>query len=292
MDFAVPDRNIRLKTEGDWLVSSEGHKYPVTDGVPRFVDSSDYAESWSWQWQQWANLHDRYTEKPLSFFVEHFFDPADRSIPPMKVLDSSCGAGRYIAQLSGTQHQVWGSDLSSSVYVAASKLGEAGNIALAQADMNHLPFLDDFFDFVYCESLIHVPDVPGAVRSLSRVVRPGGTLVLVAARKIPKTKILALIREAWIGVLRRVVKNRSEEFVMKTFRNLNRLYRTSLRQLCPVLTPDPEWRECYIHDYITAVYRRRLTGSDLVSALPTDMQVTSITEDNDVTLFATKSALP
>ena len=51
MDFVVPDEYIPLEPEGDWLISSDGHKLPVVGGVPRFVDSSEYAESWSRQWQ-------------------------------------------------------------------------------------------------------------------------------------------------------------------------------------------------------------------------------------------------
>lgn len=49
---------------------------------------------------------------------------------------------------------------------------------VALGDVGRLPFADDSFDFVTAVELIeHLPDVPGFLSEVSRVVRPGGCFV-------------------------------------------------------------------------------------------------------------------
>ena len=62
-----------------------------------------------------------------------------------------------------------------------SRVRAAGlnNVAVEQADLYQLRFEAQSFDAVIAANVLHlVPDLPGALAALRRVVKPGGVLVL------------------------------------------------------------------------------------------------------------------
>jgi SAM-dependent methyltransferase len=64
---------------------------------------------------------------------------------------------------------------------------ETSRTAAVQGDALHLPFADATFDRVICsEVLEHIPDDLGAMRELTRVLRPGGTMAITVPRFGPE----------------------------------------------------------------------------------------------------------
>ncbi|WP_051745132.1 class I SAM-dependent methyltransferase [Streptomyces yerevanensis] len=100
--------------------------------------------------------------------------------PGMDVLDAGCGPGTIARTVAdrGMGITVTGADIGSHrVAEARRNLGDKGTAV--EADVRHLPFPDDSFDFSYCRLMLQfVPDLAAAIHELARVTRPGGKIVL------------------------------------------------------------------------------------------------------------------
>lgn len=80
------------------LLQSDNATYPITNGIPRFVESEGYSENFGWQWKKWSKVQyeseneglpmDGWTEN--MFFTATQFQPGD--ILRKTVLGVGCGA--------------------------------------------------------------------------------------------------------------------------------------------------------------------------------------------------------
>jgi len=69
-------------------------------------------------------------------------------------------------------------------------LNRSQKFELKEGDAQNLPFPDDSFDLVTCQTvLIHVPLPEKAIREMKRVLRPGGTLLCVEPNNIVQSLI-------------------------------------------------------------------------------------------------------
>jgi malonyl-CoA O-methyltransferase len=91
-----------------------------------------------------------------------------------RALDVGCGAGRYLDLLAER-----GASCVVGLDPEPAMLARAGGRArLACAALPRLPLPSAAFDVVVCALVVgHLPDLPGALAELGRVLRPGGTLV-------------------------------------------------------------------------------------------------------------------
>ncbi len=103
------------------------------------------------------------------------------------ILDIGCGGGRTISKLaaSATQGKVVGVDYSETSVEQSSKLNakwiDAGRVEIRQGAVSQLPFPDNIFDLVTAvETHFWWPDLPNDLREVFRVIKPGGTLILIA----------------------------------------------------------------------------------------------------------------
>jgi ubiquinone/menaquinone biosynthesis C-methylase UbiE len=99
------------------------------------------------------------------------------------VLDIATGAGHTAAAFAPHVAHVIASDITEEMLQEARKLAAAkglGNVEVAVADAEALPFEDARFDLVTCRiAAHHFPDVARFVSEVRRVLRPGGTFALV-----------------------------------------------------------------------------------------------------------------
>ncbi|MCI0633594.1 MAG: methyltransferase domain-containing protein [Actinobacteria bacterium] len=100
--------------------------------------------------------------------------------PGQRVLDVACGTGvvaRTVADRIGASGSVAGLDLNEAMLSVARRLRP--DLEWRQGDAADLPFADASFDVVLCQAaLMFFPDVALALREMSRVVTPGGTVAL------------------------------------------------------------------------------------------------------------------
>ncbi len=101
--------------------------------------------------------------------------------PGMRVLDIAIGTGlvaREARRLLAGRGQVVGLDPSAGMLAQARLAGAADELVQGRAEA--LPFADASFDLVSVGyALRHMADLEQAFRELCRVVRPGGTLLLL-----------------------------------------------------------------------------------------------------------------
>lgn len=109
----------------------------------------------------------------------------------MRALDLAGGTGDLAMKMSrmvGTTGEVVLSDINASMLnVGRERLidaGIAGNLRYVQANAECLPFPDDYFDCVTMAfGLRNVTDKDAALRSIYRVIKPGGRLLVLEFSK-------------------------------------------------------------------------------------------------------------
>jgi 2-polyprenyl-3-methyl-5-hydroxy-6-metoxy-1,4-benzoquinol methylase len=164
------------------LVSADGaHRYPVKNGIPRFVPAQNYADNFGMQWNHFARTQlDSHSGHPIS--KDRFWHATGWSPAEMKgkwVLDVGCGSGRFAEIALSSGANVVALDYSSAVDACQANLAHHPNLHVVQGDIFALPFAPGSFDFVYSLGVLqHTPDVRRAFAALPPAVAPGGSLVV------------------------------------------------------------------------------------------------------------------
>src|SRR5271155_3778907 len=150
--------------------------YQIIDGIPRFVSSDNYAQSFGFQWNTHEKTQlDSYSGRPIS--EKRLFDvtgwPTEMS--GQVVLEAGSGAGRFTECLLQTGATVFSFDYSSAVEANARNNGSSEHLFLFQADMRNIPLQRAAFDKVMCLGVLqHTPAPRECFRCLAEMVRPGG----------------------------------------------------------------------------------------------------------------------
>lgn len=139
------------------------------------------------------------------------------------VLDIAGGTGDLAARFSrivGSEGRVVLADINESMlHVGRDKLidhGHHGNIEFVQADAQYLPFPDDSFDCITIAfGLRNVTDKDRALRSMLRVLKPGGRLLVLEFSK-PNNELLSKAYDGYsfrvIPLIGKLVANDSESY--------------------------------------------------------------------------------
>jgi demethylmenaquinone methyltransferase/2-methoxy-6-polyprenyl-1,4-benzoquinol methylase len=121
-----------------------------------------------------------------------------------KVLDIAGGTGDLAAKFSkivGSEGSVVLADINESMLkVGRDRLIDRGiteNVTFSQADAQYLPFPDDTFDVITIAfGLRNVTDKDMALRSMLRVLKPGGKLLILEFSK-PTSSLLSKIYDTY-----------------------------------------------------------------------------------------------
>lgn len=103
------------------------------------------------------------------------------------ILDVGCGGGRTVSKLAAlaTEGKVYGVDYSEESIAAAKRTNaqwiDIDRVEIRHGSVSQLPFSDDVFDLVTAvETHFFWPNLPADMREVLRVLKPGGTLILIA----------------------------------------------------------------------------------------------------------------
>lgn len=100
-----------------------------------------------------------------------------------RVLDVGCGPGIFIHELLERGCQVWGVDISPKMIEQAQKRVRenelTAKVKFLVGDTEHMSFSNNFFDCVLCIGVLeYVDDEKKSLEEISRVLKPGGDLIL------------------------------------------------------------------------------------------------------------------
>jgi SAM-dependent methyltransferase len=99
------------------------------------------------------------------------------------VVEAGCGAGPGLGLLAATARSVCGGDISTPILNRA-RAHYGTRIELLNFDAQQLPFADGSKDVLLLfEAIYYLADVNRFVGECQRVLRPGGTLLIVTANK-------------------------------------------------------------------------------------------------------------
>jgi SAM-dependent methyltransferase len=150
------------------IVCGEDEVYDLGVDVPTLDAKAGYA--------RWVETYDQpgnplvSAEQPLVWAI---FD----ELPPGDALDAACGTGRHAGRLVELGHRVIGVDGSPDMLAKAR--ADVAGADFREGDLTALPVDEDSVDLAVCAlALEHVSGFDEALAELSRVVRPGGRLVL------------------------------------------------------------------------------------------------------------------
>lgn len=164
----APELERRVEGLKRLLGASERGPMQLRFEVPLLDPGEGYA--------RWSSSYDT-APNPLiraeQGVVRGLIDASDPGI----ALDAACGTGRHAAYLCERGHDVIGVDASPEMLERARK--RVPEAELRAGDLTALPLEDRSVDLAVCAlALTHLPELLRPLAELSRVLRPGGRLIL------------------------------------------------------------------------------------------------------------------
>jgi SAM-dependent methyltransferase len=206
---------------GDLCCRGCGTSHPIVGGIPRFVPTANYTDSFGFQWLRFGHLQvDRLSRQRISH--ERFLRQTGlgaEDLSGRRILEAGCGGGRFSEAALGTGATVFAVDMSAAVERNHQIHRGERRLHVAQASLLALPFEPASFDLVFCFGVLqHTRDPQRSFEALARFVKPGGRLAVDVyaahpkqtlhwkylfrplTRRLPEATLLRGI-EAWVPVV-------------------------------------------------------------------------------------------
>ncbi|MBL8764365.1 MAG: ArsR family transcriptional regulator [Phycisphaerae bacterium] len=118
-----------------------------------------------------------------------------------KVADLGCGTGNVAELLAPHVQRVVAIDQSPAMLKAARKrLGSISNVDLVRAELDSIPLESGSVDAAVCCLVFHHLESPlGAAKEMHRILRPGGTALVVDMLEHDRTSYRHTMGHRWLG---------------------------------------------------------------------------------------------
>lgn len=184
MDVEHPEEILT----GTLTCKSCSRQFKIIGGVPRMIDEKlirpthvETGRKFAEDWKAFPRMDDRYKQQ--------FFDwvaPVDPEFLKDKlVLECGCGKGRHARIVAESKVKaVYAVDVGEAIDVAYKNVGHLKGVHLVQADIENMPFRNDF-DFAFSVGVLHHMDSPvsGFLSMASKLNDGGSALAWVYGRE-------------------------------------------------------------------------------------------------------------
>ena len=120
------------------------------------------------------------------------------------VLDVGCGSGLFFNQVALQADFVVGVDVSSKLLAKSKEQARAfHNVFVLQADADHLPFREGFFDDIFAFTVLqNMPKPAETLGELKRVAKLGSRVVVTGLKKaFPLNIFMDVLEESGLKVV-------------------------------------------------------------------------------------------
>jgi malonyl-CoA O-methyltransferase len=127
----------------------------------------------------------------------HVLQNEIRLAAPRNVVDLGCGKGRYLTHLLGEFPDIkyQAVDISRKVMN-----GIPGDVVCLEGSLTNIPLSDNSTDFIYAiESLEHAIHIDGSLNEIARVLKPGGTVLIIDKNKFSLRRLKLPDWEQWFN---------------------------------------------------------------------------------------------
>ena len=279
-------------TEGA-LASENGKRFPIIEGIPRFVTGPNYTRAFGDQWNRFPRTQlDSYTGIQLSAKrIQRCLRSGLDELNGKLVLEAGSGAGRFTEVLLAHGAIVDSFDYSHAVLANFANNGSNRRLTLVQADLFNMPFRRAEYDAVVCLGVLqHTSDPDRGIRELWERVKPGGILVFDHYRRklrnyLPPPFGVAGMLYRWYFL--RVREQRQFDTVKAVFDfwfplvwrfRKSSIIQFILSRITPIVNYFPhfglrdremyyEWMLLDTHDAMTDIYKHRRTSAQIIRLL-------------------------
>lgn len=161
--------------------------------------SAGYFESVAGDWERIRKSY--FDDRVTSLAIEKLL-PRD-----LILADIGCGTGSLTFELARFARRVIGVDLSTEMLLRArafAKERQFHNVEFRKGDALDLPLDSRSVDAAFCVMVLHfLPDPARAIAGLCRVVRPGGSIILVDLVLHQQEWMRAQMAHQWLGFERK-----------------------------------------------------------------------------------------
>jgi len=124
-------------------------------------------------------------------------------LPPLEVADLGCGEGYLTVETARWARQVTAVDRSTGVLARAKALAarkKLSNITWKKGELEHLPMESGSIDVaLLSQALHHASDPAAALAEATRVLKPGGRLLILDLRPHDETWVREKLGDQWFG---------------------------------------------------------------------------------------------
>lgn len=194
--------------------------------LKHFNERSDY----------WYEIYDKdgsYTAYALQKQQRFVLDLIDRTQGVKRILDVGCGAGVTDLKLAEKGYDVSGVDIAPNMIRRAQAEAQRRNVAcdFKVGVVENLPYPDKYYDVLLALGLLgNILDDQPALNEMTRVLKPGGRLILTMPNLLALDLLLALPRSLpiMLGATRlrqplRMVGNFGRRLVGRSLKDISTL---------------------------------------------------------------------
>lgn len=162
---------------------SSTYHYPIRNGIPRFVYSESYTDSFGYEWKKWSRV--QFESENIGGAMEGHTSRMFHRITELNetdligkiIVEFGCGSGRFLDIVRKKGGIAVGIDMSEAADIARTNFQDDSDVLIVQRDILNPPFKKNVFDIGYTIGVLHhTPSPYDGLVSLSSCIKKGGVI--------------------------------------------------------------------------------------------------------------------